>query len=223
MTTPNHLMKLTHLDQVTDWLYLSVGNLALAFPDESRHSLRVRLHAWEKSGHLLSVMRNVYLDPNSVWFKKDPQTYLKVLACTIKTPSYVSLESVLSLYQVFTEARYGLTLVTTKSRSLHTTPFETITYKQISERLLGGYEVVQYGPWQYFQATKAKALFDWLYYRQYSLSANLIDFNPVEEWRLNLHSFTKQDWAEIHSWITRSRYKNRLTLIVERLSICTPS
>jgi len=168
-------------------------------------------------------MRNVYLDPNSVWYKKNPQIYLKVLACTIKTPSYVSLESVLNQHHVFTEARYGLTLVTTKSRSLHTTPLETITYKHISEPLLGGYEALQYGRWQYFEATKTKALFDWLYYRQSSLPADLSDFNPAEELRLNLDSFTKRDWAEIHNWIARSRYKIRLTQVVERLTTCTPS
>jgi hypothetical protein len=70
-------------------------------------------------------------------------------------------------------------------------------YHKIKEELFLGFKVFKKGNFSILKATKAKALFDFLYLRK----RLLLDKQAVAELRLNLHDFTKTDLRELKGYV----------------------
>lgn len=120
-------------------------------------------------------------------------------------------------YDVITEATYGFTLVTIKRRSIIKNEFGSFIYSEISEELFTGYRIFNFLNYQYYEATKAKALFDWLYYRIDSVAYIRDGVNVVNDLRLNLDSFTKGDFREMKDYAKLSRRKDVILNIINHI------
>ncbi len=118
-------------------------------------------------------------------------------------------------YNILTEATYGITLVSTKTKLVIKNKLGEFTFKQISPKLFTGYSTYNHQGYKYFEASMAKALFDWLYLKK-SIIPRQKDLNLVEELRLNLHSFTQKDWNELKGYGKISNNKS-LVYIIENL------
>jgi hypothetical protein len=70
-------------------------------------------------------------------------------------------------------------------------------YHKIKEDLFLGFKVLKKGNFSILKATKAKALFDFLYLRK----RLLLDKRAVAELRLNLHEFTRTDLRELKGYV----------------------
>lgn len=89
---------------------------------------------------------------------EDKTMYLEYLANVLRSPSYVSLEYILSKNNVAAEAAFALTSVTTKSTRTYKTELGTFTYRKINPQMFGGYASVQWRDKQVREATAKKAL-----------------------------------------------------------------
>ena len=68
---------------------------------------------------------------------------------------------------------------------------------KIKNNLFCGFAVVKRGDFSVLKASKAKALFDYVYLRKNGLS----DKKAVEELRLNLDNFKAGDWREFKKYV----------------------
>jgi hypothetical protein len=131
-------------------------------------------------------------------------------------PSYLSLEYVLSEHDVLTEGVSGFTSVTVKSSRNFSNKLGEFVYKSIKDDLFRGYKKVDFGTNHYYVATKAKALFDFLYYKSSILPDNVKELNLLEELRLRLDVFDAKDFEELEKYIEESGFK-KLNKIFENI------
>jgi hypothetical protein len=82
----------------------------------------------------------------------------------------------------------------------------------MTDKLFLGYETKYFKSeeYEYYEATKAKALFDYIYYRSHMLDEEI---NIVEELRLRLDSFTKDDFKEMRSYANIISSKKLINII----------
>ena len=136
------------------------------------HALRVSLSRSSKNNSIKRICRGFYANPFN-------PPALEEISGQIYQPSYISLESALSLHGILSQIPQVLTCVTTQLPRTFKTNFGTIEYRQIKGRYFWGFREKN----KYFLAEKEKALADYLYLsakksRKYKLSAlNLEDMN----------------------------------------------
>ena len=207
-------MKYSDLEKTEKFIYINTDVLTALFPADTRENITKRLYYLVKTKKVIRVKRDFYLIVEQFNKYKSYPEYLETIACLLKKPSYLSLDYVLRKYEILTEGTYGFTLVTTKPRSIITNDLTTFRFNQIKPELFRGYQEKSFLDYKYYEATKAKALFDWLYYR-----VNLIKSeNVIENLRLNLESFTKDDYLELTSYINYPGiHQQKLKLIIENI------
>lgn len=138
--------------------------ISLFTPDEfknifglSRKTASVFISRNVKSG-LFVKLRNRY------YILKDSNPSLYFLANKLYRPSYISLETALSYYNIIPEVVYSLTSVTTKP----TREFETLkgafSYQRIKKEAFTGYAPMQKEGVTVLVAEPEKALADYLYF-----------------------------------------------------------
>lgn len=93
----------------------------------------------------------------------DNMRYLEYVANQLRTPSYLSLEYVLSKNNIVAEAVFKVTSCTTKSTRTYETELGTFVYRNIKQELFGGYTRVLWRDKYIWEATPEKALQDWRY------------------------------------------------------------
>jgi predicted transcriptional regulator of viral defense system len=122
-------------------------------------SVRVNLKRQQARGLVEHVTRKLYINKLSASF--DPRD----LAAAISPQSYVSLESALNEWGVFSQSPIALTCVSTKQIHSIETTVAKITFRTIKKDLFWGYEErkTKYG--KYKLAEPEKAILDWLYFR----------------------------------------------------------
>ncbi|MDO9464922.1 MAG: hypothetical protein Q7J67_06455 [bacterium] len=152
-----------------------------------------------------------------VYYLKEPNKtgFKEFIASKLKFPSYLSLEYVLSKYNLLTEATYPLTSITLKTGRSYQNSLGTYKYSNIKEALYFGFKEVSFYQNIYFVATKAKALFDFLY-----LKRNLGDLNTeiLESLRINWENFSFSDFLLFKKYVSKSMSKKmeKISKILER-------
>lgn len=136
--------------------YLTEVELGLLWggtPD-SRYSKLKRLLA---QGKLLHIRRGLY------WVNSEtPHPY--ALAQFVYGPSYISLESALSFYQLIPEAVYTTTSVTVKRAKEFQTPLGVFSYQHLPlENFLMEVMLVKQNGHSFFMAKPWKAICDYVY------------------------------------------------------------
>lgn len=84
-------------------------------------------------------------------------------ASSIYNPSYISLESALSYYQIIPEGVYSTTSISTKKTMEFQTPLGVFSYRHVKPSLFFGYQLI---PWQDRNikiAELEKTILDYLY------------------------------------------------------------
>lgn len=99
------------------------------------------------------------------------------LANFLCRPSYVSLESALSLYGIITGFPYQVTSLTTRKPCMYTIENKEFSYSRIAPQLFWGYEKKE----DYLLAEKEKALADYLYFYSKGLRGAVWDEFDVSQ------------------------------------------
>lgn len=133
--------------------------------DGKAQNLPVLLCRFVKDGRLKRIMRGYYtFDILKVDFEE--------FACTVKKPSYISLEYALYHHGLIDHVPESITLVTTGKSQRISCEGKELEYSHIREDLCFGYEIVG----NTLIATKEKALFDMAYLT--GLSKRTFRFTP---------------------------------------------
>lgn len=203
-------MKKQTLKKLDNLIYFTKDSLRILSGD-SDNTISMNIHRWKKSGDIIVFKNGIYATKKSYEANSKEDGYFKFISSILLNPSYISLSTTLSGYDILTEGVYNISAVTTK---LPKTYFNAkYSYRQITEKLFCGYEVKHFKEHEYYEATKAKALFDYIYYRSHRLNTKM---NIVQELRLRLDLFTDDDFKEMRNYAKKIS-SNKLFNIINNL------
>ncbi|MBU2577377.1 hypothetical protein KKA69_00940 [Patescibacteria group bacterium] len=156
-----------------------------------------------KNGDLINLKKGLYLSERYLFSQPDKKAYFEYLANIIYCPSYLSLEYVLSSHGLIPEGIYSLTNVSLKSTRTFENKLGFFIYKNVKEELFSGYKRIQKGNFSIYTATKAKALFDFLYLKR-NLSKDYF-YELSEGLRINWEEFSVNDVKEFEGFVKLSK------------------
>lgn len=185
-------------------------NTLSQFIDISDNSIYANIKRWLKTDQLWQLKKGLYVTPRYYQSLPNKDSYREFIANKLKEPSYLSLEYVLQKYSILTEAVYSFTSITLKGRRIYTNKLGTFIYRQIKQDLFNGYTIKSENGFEIKEATKAKALFDYLYLKNYRIP--VISHELLNSYRLNLDEFTSQDFKEFSNYCKLAGIKKFLNL-----------
>lgn len=178
----------------------------LASIETNKTYLKILLSRYEKSGKAVRLKKGVYVAKNYLEdLEKSGRisAYSEFLSGVLYQPSYLSLDYILYKHNILTEAPINFTAVAKKKTTSFSNRFGAFFYHKIKPDLYCGFETVREGGFMIFRATKAKALFDFLYFRKHGI----INKDAAGELRLNLEVFDSKDKKELKSYIKKEGSK----------------
>lgn len=178
----------------------------LASMETNKTYLKILLSRYEKSGKAARLKKGVYVAKNYLDVLEKSgriSAYSEFLSGVLYQPSYLSLDYILYKHNILTEAPINFTAVAKKKTISFSNRFGTFFYHKIKPDLFCGFETVQEGGFTIFRATKAKALFDFLYFRKHGI----ISKEAADELRLNLEVFNSKDKTELKNYIKKEGSK----------------
>ena len=160
---------------------------------------RVALYRWVKAGHLIALKKGIYMHHRFYERHRQEAAFSPMVSAILLPQSYLSLEYVLQLHNILTEVTYPVTAITMKNTRTITNLLGVFSYRHVQASLYQGFSVVEAFGVPYAIASKAKALFDYLYLRP--LPGALSHDNLAEDLRLNLEDFTFEEQEEFGGYI----------------------
>ena len=142
-----------------------------------------RLSEWQKKKEIKKIKRGLYIFSD----KDIDEYYLFLIANVMLQPSYVSLNSALSIYNIIPETVFEISSVTSRKTSYYKTEFARFNYRSIKPSLLFGYKLVERNGFVYKIASLEKTVLDYLYFNK---KADSIDY--FEEYRFNKEMLNSQ-------------------------------
>lgn len=180
------------------------------------------LNYWVKKllaqGELVSFKKGLYVSKLYLLsLEKNPalrEAYLEYLANILRYPSYISLEYCLAKYGLIPEAVFSITSVTVKSSRTYKNSLGNFIYRSIKDKLFFGFVYNDFEDKKIKIATKAKALFDFLYFKKFP-SLRGLEEDLLGGLRINWDAFLKKDKREFEEIVFRANsYKMRSVLKV---------
>ena len=184
--------------------YLSKTALA-NYLDKNPNTLRNSISYWVKNKSLIRLKRGFFVFKNFLEKRDNSLYYSRFLSTKMIEPSYLSKESILQDYQMLTDVVYGYSIVTSKKTNSITNEFGAFDYQSIKKNLFTGFSAKFYGAMEWYIASKAKALFDYIYFNQNKFRK--ITENELLELRLNLDVMQKSDWREYEKYLSKAPSK----------------
>lgn len=175
------------------------------YSSKNSNTLRNSISYWKKNKTLVQLKRGFYVYANYLDKGENALYYPRFLSSKMIEPSYLSMESVLQDYQMFSEAVYGYSVVTSKKTNSISNEFGIFNYRSIKKDLFCGFSSEEYGDMKWYIASKAKALFDYIYFNQNKFSE--ISEKELFGLRLNLGEMLKNDWREYERYVAKASKK----------------
>ena len=178
----------------------SAANLAPL--GENRKYLNIILSRYVQRGMVSRLRKDLYVTRNYLNHAERRgifTEYVEFVANKLYSPSYLSLDYVLHEHNLLTEIPRNITSVGLRKTDHFSNNLGNFIYHKIKENLFMGFKVVTKGEFSILKATKAKALFDFLYFRK----RLLVNHKTVAALRLNLEEFTKSDFKELSGYIIK--------------------
>jgi len=166
---------------------------------------------WQKNGYISKLKKGFYYFNDQV-----ENINAKEISFFIYQPSYISLESALSVYGIIPEMVYSNTAVTTKANRKIINSFGNFSYRHIHSRLFFGYDSVNTKNGKYLIAEPEKALLDYFYLNLGQIN-NLVD---LEELRFNFSEIKKMDRVKLSKYLKEFDIKKLDKMINLLLTLC---
>lgn len=158
------------------------------FPEEKVKTIKNNFIRWLSKGYFVRLKRDLYEFVEQGRELKIPDLYV---ANRLYEPSYVSLETALSIYSIIPDIAAAVTSVTTRPTRTFKNKYGSFFYRTCQKKVFTGYRIMLYEGFKMYMADKEKALVDFLYYR--SRLSKSLDF---DEERLNKEILKKIDWRK---------------------------
>ena len=178
--------------------YFTVDDLAGLETD--RNYLKTLLSRYEKGGRVIRLKRGTYVARDYLSLLKERRAfedYKEFVSNLLYTSSYLSLEYMLSKHNLLTEMPVVFTAVSDRTTANFENELGRFSYRKISKPILDGVRAVKRGSFTILSATKAKALFDYLYLRK----DDIVDDRAIEELRINTDELTGEDRRELSRYV----------------------
>lgn len=169
--------------------------------EKDRRYLWLILHRYEKSGQLIRLKKGIYTTAAYVEKMKNRgeiEVFADFLANFLYSPSYLSSETILYRHNILTEIPVNFISIAKNKTSLFTNQLGNFIYHKIKPPLFCGFDLSEENSFSILRATKAKALFDFLYLRKNILP----DREAVKELRLNVEHLSRVDIKELKKYLT---------------------
>jgi len=140
----------------------SVRDAANLFPDANVATLNNNLASWVKKGYIERLKRDLYVRVEPGLCSEIPDFYV---ANKLYSPSYISLETALSHYNIIPEIAVQVTSVTPKPGREFKNRYGVFIYRSCKNRAFTGYRIVSYEGYNVLIADKEKALVDFIYFK----------------------------------------------------------
>ena len=171
-------------------------------------NLEKKIDQLKRVGYLKSIKNNLYVT-DAFYQKVDRKSYTEYIANSLRFPSYISLEYVLSLEGLIPEAVYATTSITSKTSRDFQNFLGTFIYRNIKSSLFRGYKQVLWEGRIINIAGKAKALFDFLYLKKMlNLKTEI-----TTDLRINWDNFGSEDLLEFTDYVLISKSKKMLRIL----------
>lgn len=182
-----------------------------AFESIKTRALYQNLQRWVSSGHIIRLKNGLYVTKTFVdRFLHDP-SYVELLANKLVIPSYLSLEYTLQKNNLLTEATFTITSVTLKTTRHYQNNLGFFVYHHLDQKFYFGFRKRSYGRNIIYEATPAKALFDFFYLRLAGLDPQ--DISTIEELRINWSQLNQGAFDELCQIILKSDIQKMIKLI----------
>ncbi|MDO8574398.1 MAG: hypothetical protein Q7R86_02120 [bacterium] len=183
---------------------------------KSPHALDAEIKRALKNRKLIKLKRGLYTKTETYLNEPNKLQFAEFLASQIHSPSYLSLNYVLHKHGLMpnTEDASTYTSITPKNASENRNFLGTFRYSNLKKSLYHGFQEVTYDGHIYSVATKAKALFDYLYLEpklQYRNQRKL-KYNLFIKLRLNLENFSEKDFQEFEDYVWKSNCKKMMRI-----------
>jgi predicted transcriptional regulator of viral defense system len=162
--------------QLEDLKIFTLDDIRLLAPRFSRN----RLVEWMNKEYIVRLRKNYYTFADI----EINDHFLYEIANRIYYPSYISLETALSYYNLIPETVYSFTSLSTRKTGKFTNIYGTFIYKTISKDLFWGYNILEKENSKFLIASPEKALLDYLYFNK-----NINNENDFFELRFNFQEF----------------------------------
>jgi len=192
------------LEKINNLSYFDIETLNQVI-NVSRNSLYANIKRWIKAGRIIQLKKGLYVTNQYLNQVRNKQIYLEFLANKLKSPSYLSLQYVLQKYDILSESVFGLTSITLQKPKDYTNSLAVFSYRSIRRGLYCGYKIISADGFTIREATKAKALFDYLYLKL--IRADFRDINLLDSFRLKLDEFTNQEKKEFTRYCREANVK----------------
>jgi predicted transcriptional regulator of viral defense system len=170
-------------------LYLfTLEDIKNLFPVENAKTIKNNLLRWIPKGYFLRLKRDLYEFVEPGGESKIPDLYI---ANRLYEPSYVSLETALSIYSIIPDIAAAVSSVTTLPTRKFKNRYGSFFYRTCQKKAFKGYMLMSYEGFKVYIADREKALVDFLYYRL-RLNGSL-DFNQE---RLNKRILKTMNWKK---------------------------
>lgn len=169
------------------------------------------LYRLSKNNEIISLRRSFYVTRKfleNIKKRNIFNDYLEFVGNIIYKPSYLSAEYILEKYGVLSEGIDSFVLITEKKTNKFFNDLGIFKYHHIKPDLFCGFMVVDKNEFSIAEASLAKALFDFLYFRKDILFAE----KQIEELRLNFDVLTKKDLKEFEKYIKIEKSKRMRTI-----------
>lgn len=170
-------------------MYLfTLGDVKNLFPDEKVKTIKNNFIRWLSKEYFVRLKKDLYEFVEQGRELKIPDLYV---ANRLYEPSYVSLETALSIYSIIPDIAAAVTSVTSRPTRTFNNKYGSFFYRTCQKKAFTGYRIMLYEGFKVWIADKEKALVDFLYYR--SRLGQSLDF--AQE-RLNKKILKKIDWKK---------------------------
>ncbi|MFC1495856.1 hypothetical protein ACFL52_00390 [Candidatus Margulisiibacteriota bacterium] len=174
---------------------------SLAGVEKDRSYLKILFSRYVKAKKLLRIKQGVYTSKeylDNLKVKGEYPGFPELIAAIIYQPSYLSMDYILYQHNMLTEIPNNFISVTKNKTKYFKNDFGNYFYHKIAERLYCGYSATKKNSFTVYKATRAKALFDFIYFRKNILTNK----KSITELRLNLEVLSKKDKKEFAGYIS---------------------
>ncbi len=188
-------------------LFLGIDDIAAAL-SISRESAKVTASRYVKKGKLFRLKKDFYITPSKINTLKEEELFR--IANFLQIPSYISLLSALSFYNISTQQqRNFVESVSLKRKSYIEVKNFTFTYTLIKRSMYEGFESFG-GRADFFIAKPDKALADIIYLSsmgRYNCDYEAVDFKKINKKNIAKYLLKSNDRAKLYWNRLCSSYK----------------
>ena len=180
--------------------------------ERNKQYLKILFSRYKKSGKLLCLKRGMYVTKayiDAIQKSNLFSLYPEFISGMLYEPSYLSLDYVLYEHNLLTEIPVNFTLITKKKTARFTNQFGNFFYHTVKRNLFCGFAILKKGDFTIYKATKAKALFDFLYLRKHAI----LDRSSAHALRLNIDNVSSSDKKELMGYIKIEGSKKMMEVV----------